>query len=1168
MKTRVSVIIPVYNVQEFLEDCLDSVLNQSINNMELTDGYERNLQIIIVDDGSTDDSSLIAKNYAEEHDNIEYVYEENQGLGHARNYGCKFAVGDYIIFLDSDDMVAPKAYERMYKAAIKNNSDMTVGMVWRFNSKRYWTIKLHEIAFSGTKDVTHITESPELFYDTTSWNKLIKRTFWDKHQFGFPEGMLYEDIPVAIPMHYLANNVSVIYDECYFWRVREGIAKSITQTTDDMKNLKDRLSAMKMVDEFFDKNVTEKELFKTKNTKWLRIDLMIFINKLVSISTPEAEQSMNALLEYVEKNFDQSDFESLNEFERLKYEYLLDHDLKRLVDELTFELEELKTSEIYYQNSHLMMDLDEETLNRPSICIDKFIKDERKISYLTKVSLDKNKLTVEGFTIIPGLEDKSFDDREYSFQLVNSDSHKRIPLKSNNIKINNFKSFKIPYNDNFSYEASGYKVSVPYNELINNPDFMGENKLLVTFKQEGVIHNYFAGAAKGNVRATSKLKGKVYENHYFGTDFNLNRELVVNISTVKHVFEEVAIEDQKLCIHSPENNGDIFLCYDEDSVNPEIRIPFNYDDNGKYYYIDIDSISENEGQIRYDNNEPIVYKKKKLVYLPSDKGQIIINGLRDHYFDIRKTDNITVISKIFKKRNKIKISANLFSVFNDKDKFNSATLYCKNEMDFEVHQIATCNSFDKNGYLNFSFKYKDANITENLYHGIHDVYVLYDFGDVSFSTPVYTQKMFKFKYSVKAHDYQIYRGGKSTLRIRSRKKWLPSEDTKMKRKKIVETKYSRYNRLPIHKKQIFFESMWGKNYSCNPRYLYEYVDKYYPDYKCVWSFLDENTPIKGNGIKVKRDSAKYYYYLATSKYLVSNVDLNDNFVKRNEQIYIQTMHGTPLKTIGLDVTSLFKTKKNRDDFIKKCECYDYIPVQSDFVGDISRRCYLFDKELLKCGYPRTDILYTKNNKEDILKIKEKLGLPLDKKVILYAPTWRLKNKFDLMIDLDSFRQSFSDEYVMILRLHHYAMDAWKPPENNDFVYDFSKYDTIEELYLISDIFITDYSSAMFDYSILDRPILLYTYDLYEYHEKLRGLYFDIKEKKPGPILFTSEEVEDAIKNIDDIEEEYKECRKKFQEEFIHYECENSSEQIFNKLTSNNDDSVIKKLFKNLKSKRK
>ena len=110
MKTRISVIIPVYNVEEFLNECVDSVLDQSINNMELTDGYERNLQILLIDDGSTDESAIIAKKYAEKYENVEYIYEENQGLGHARNYGCEFAEGDYIIFLDSDDLVRPYAY--------------------------------------------------------------------------------------------------------------------------------------------------------------------------------------------------------------------------------------------------------------------------------------------------------------------------------------------------------------------------------------------------------------------------------------------------------------------------------------------------------------------------------------------------------------------------------------------------------------------------------------------------------------------------------------------------------------------------------------------------------------------------------------------------------------------------------------------------------------------------------------------------------------------------------------------------------------------------------------------------------------------------------------------------------------------------------------------------
>ena len=182
MKTRISVIIPIYNVQEFLEECINSVINQTINNLELN-GYDRNHQIILEDDGSTDNSGVIAKKYAEDNDYIEYVYEENQGLGHARNYGCEFVDGDYIIFLDSDDIVPPNAYELMYNSAIKNKSDMVIGNVLRFNSTHYWQSNIHKISFSGTKEVTHITESTELFYDTTSWNKLIKFSFWKKYSF-------------------------------------------------------------------------------------------------------------------------------------------------------------------------------------------------------------------------------------------------------------------------------------------------------------------------------------------------------------------------------------------------------------------------------------------------------------------------------------------------------------------------------------------------------------------------------------------------------------------------------------------------------------------------------------------------------------------------------------------------------------------------------------------------------------------------------------------------------------------------------------------------------------------------------------------------------------------------------------------------------------------------
>ena len=1150
MKTRISVIIPVYNVEEFLNECVDSVLDQSINNMELTDGYERNLQILLIDDGSTDDSAIIAKKYAEKYDNIEYIYEENQGLGHARNYGCEFAEGDYIIFLDSDDFISPKAYESMYKLAVKHDSDMTIGGVWRFSSHGYWRSTIHEIAFSGTKECTHITENPELFYDTTAWNKLIKRSFWDKYNFKFPEGILYEDIPVTMPMHYLANNVSIVYEHCYSWRIREGLSKSITQTTDDKKNLVDRLYVMSLVDEFFKENVNDEELIRTKDAKWLKIDLMIFIDKLKSVTEEESKETIDILCEYIDNNINPESFDYLNELEELKYKYLLDKDFKKLVDFLNFESYDLKNKELYLKDSHIMRDCDEDLVEFDSLCLDKYVREGMIIKYLQSVDYRKEGIEVKGFIIIPGLKDDDFDDREYSFYLVNQDSQKRIPLEYEDVKIGNINSYHFRFKNSFSYESSGYKVNIPYSTLKDNPDFSGENRILVSFTQEGITHNVFSGFARNDVKRSSDLRAIIKEDTYFIIKYDLNNDVIIDMHHLDHLYDKVTAEDDKLCIYSPENYGKVNLYYEKDSINDEIIIPFDYDEEKKCYCLDIDKILPYEGRILYDNGLPLVHNDKKLIFLHSNKGQCILNTLRDYNYDIYMSKNISVIEdKINREEQTLNFKAKLYSSEDIEGKDAKIKLFlkdehaCKNSYLFEGKYLKESNEAE------FTINLFDEGFMKYLYQGKRDFYIEYDFGDMVFSTLLYSLNQFDYKYGTRFKAYYIYRGYDSTLRIRVQRRNLVFENKHYKRFDLTPKLYTLFRFFPLKKKRIMFESMWGRQYSCNPRYLYEYIDENHPDYECIWSLGDEDYSINGNAIKVRRSGLKYFYYLATSKYLVDNVNLDDNLIKKNGQVYVQTMHGTPLKTIGLDALNEFKNKKDEEIYIERCNRWDYLTVQSDFVADISKGCHAYKKEFLKYGYPRTDILYTKNNEQDIAEIKRKLGLPTDKKVILYAPTWRVKNQFDLKLDLDSFRKALSDEYVLVLRLHHYSIRGWEQPKQDDFIYDLSRYDSIEELYLISDILITDYSSVMFDYAILDRPIILFTYDLEVYKDKLRGLYVDIEENRPGPMLFTSDEVENAIVNLDKLEEETSSLRKKFQEKFLQYECENSSEKIFNEVIS-------------------
>lgn len=228
-------------------------------------------------------------------------------------------------------------------------------------------------------------------------------------------------------------------------------------------------------------------------------------------------------------------------------------------------------------------------------------------------------------------------------------------------------------------------------------------------------------------------------------------------------------------------------------------------------------------------------------------------------------------------------------------------------------------------------------------------------------------------------------------------------------------------------------------------------------------------------------------------------------------------------------------------------------VQSDKASKITASCYAFKKQFLRTGYPRNDVLFAKNNESDINAIKSKLGIPANKKVILYAPTWRVRNRFDMQIDVDKLKESISDEYVLLLRIHPFAVRGLDESLiDNQFIFNVSTYPYVEELYLISDMVITDYSSVMFDYAILNRPMLFFTYDLEDYRDTLRGFNFDFVAEAPGPLLKTSDEVIDAVVNITEVSEKYDEALQKFRRKFCEYEHGNASEQIYSIVMKGNE----------------
>lgn len=367
-------------------------------------------------------------------------------------------------------------------------------------------------------------------------------------------------------------------------------------------------------------------------------------------------------------------------------------------------------------------------------------------------------------------------------------------------------------------------------------------------------------------------------------------------------------------------------------------------------------------------------------------------------------------------------------------------------------------------------------------------------------------------------------------------------------------------KMPIKKKRIMFESFLGRNISGNPKYLYNQLVKDGLDkkYELIWILNNLEEPVEGKCKKVKRKTLKYYYYMATSKYWIFNCRQADEIKKRDENIYLQTWHGTPLKKLGMDMDSVnMAGQTNINDYKEKfknnTKTWDYLLAQNHYSRDIFKRAFAFDKTILE-GYPANDVLYTENNKESIEKIKDRLGVPKDKKVVLYAPTWRDDNfykkghyRMDIQLDLDRMQAELGDEYVVLLRMHYLITNNINIDKYDGFVLNYSEGYDIQELYLVSDVLITDYSSVMFDYSNLKRPIIFFTYDIEQYRDSLRGFYFDFEEEAPGPLVVDTEGVIDSLKSLDKLNEEYKDKQNAFYNKFCHIDDGYAAENILKEI---------------------
>ena len=345
--------------------------------------------------------------------------------------------------------------------------------------------------------------------------------------------------------------------------------------------------------------------------------------------------------------------------------------------------------------------------------------------------------------------------------------------------------------------------------------------------------------------------------------------------------------------------------------------------------------------------------------------------------------------------------------------------------------------------------------------------------------------------------------------------------------------------LPL-REAVFYNSFGGKQFSDSPRAVYEELVRRGVEVEHLWSVDDQQVTLPAGVVPVEWHSREWYEALARSRYVVTNVGIGDWFVRREGQTVVQTWHGTPLKKIGADL--LGTPKANRAYIASlphRSRQWDFLVSPNSFTTPIMRGAFRCETEILESGYPRNDVFHAPDREERAERTRKLLGIPDGKKVVLYAPTWRddqryggTRFKLDLRIDLEAAQRELADDHVLLFRKHPKVLDSI-PGAGQGFVWDVSKYPDIADLYLITDVLITDYSSVFFDFAHSGRPMLFFTYDLEHYRDTLRGFYFDLTARAPGPLIKTSEELVGAIRGIGPVTEEYKEQYEAFVRDFCH-----------------------------------
>ncbi|MEU8509187.1 bifunctional glycosyltransferase family 2 protein/CDP-glycerol:glycerophosphate glycerophosphotransferase [Streptomyces brevispora] len=352
--------------------------------------------------------------------------------------------------------------------------------------------------------------------------------------------------------------------------------------------------------------------------------------------------------------------------------------------------------------------------------------------------------------------------------------------------------------------------------------------------------------------------------------------------------------------------------------------------------------------------------------------------------------------------------------------------------------------------------------------------------------------------------------------------------------------------MPLDENLAVFSAYWGRGYSCNPAAIEAELGRLAPEMRRVWAVRSEHRDRVPKGVDtVVVGSREYWSVMARAKYLTNNVNFGDSVIKREGQIHLQTHHGTPLKTMGLDQAQFpASTSMDMEKLLSRCDRWDYSLSANRFSTTVWERVYPCRYTSLETGYPRNDVLLN-STAADVSRARHELGLADGSTAFLYAPTHREYQKsFTPRLDLPRLAEELGPDVTLLVRGHYFYKPTGRLADlqASGRIIDVSAHGNVEQLYLAADALVTDYSSAMFDYANLDRPIVIYADD-WDTYRVVRGTYFDLMAEPPGAVATSQEELTSVLGSQDWRSQRSAGLRKAFRERYCDFDDGRAAERV-------------------------